>query len=47
VVRALNNPSNGVQTTTYSGGATSTLGVPAGSPTHDLAGEAAGVSNSS
>ena len=42
--RAANNP-GGTQTTTYLGGATSSLGIQVASPTHDLAGRAAGASN--
>ena len=42
--RAANNP-GGTQTTTYLGGASSSLGIAEGSPTHDTNGEAAGVSN--
>jgi hypothetical protein len=47
-LRALNNPvQGGPVTVAYIGGAQATFGTPAGSPTHDLSGEACGVSNSS
>jgi hypothetical protein len=44
-LRALNNPGTAV-TVAYIGGSAVTFGVPMASPTHDLAGMAAGVSNS-
>jgi hypothetical protein len=44
-LRAMNNPGTD-GTVQYIGGAAATFGVAAASPTHDLAGMAAGVSNS-
>ena len=44
-LRAANAP-GGTQTTSYLGGATSSLGIAVASPTHDTSGQATGVSNS-
>jgi hypothetical protein len=45
-LRALNNPVQGTGSATYIGGAQATFGTESASPTHDLLGMAAGVSNS-
>jgi hypothetical protein len=45
-LRAAVNPVISTSTTAYAGGGTSSVAVQAGTPTHDTAGEATGVSNS-